>query len=152
MFDCANHFRWGKLAIWFLCTCQCQLCIHTNVIALILFYFIGSQWRGWRTTHPEMGSILFQVSLQGGYLRLRHLLSEAQPKPDSKLFSNLIQQPRLLTHNTQVLSLRKSWCGIPRSPSSPTPSSLLHFHHQSPHPKDTCSESGCPAGVFRSVT
>lgn len=146
MFDCANHFRWGKLAIWFFCTCQCQLCIHTNAVALILFHRFpaGEEWRvggndsSWEEQYP-VPSVSPRRSL-----RLCHLLSEAQPKPDRDLLSHLVRQPRLVTQHLEVCHLTGPNAVSPRSPSSPSPSFLLHFYRQSPQPKDTHSESGCP--------
>lgn len=98
---------------------QSGLCAPDNIIVYThksgSLYFISQVLSGGigRTggdeekaaTHSKMGSILFQLS-PGRSLRLHcHLLPEAQPKPARNLLSNLVQWPRLLTHNTQVLSL-----------------------------------------------
>lgn len=65
--------------MWFSHTCQCWLCICTNVVALILLYgfsqIMSYYWgvreheSGWeeRMTHGEMGCILFQLSHQGDH-------------------------------------------------------------------------------------
>ena len=75
-----------------------SLYIHTKVATFILFHRfsvvgvgggMGDEEKG--ATHPEMGSILFQLSPKRS-LRLHYcLLPEAQPKSARNLLSNLVQ-------------------------------------------------------------
>ena len=74
------------------------LYIQTKVAAFILFHRfsvvglgggMGDEEKG--ATHPEMGSILFQLSPRRSLRLLCRLLPEAQPKPARNLLSNLVQ-------------------------------------------------------------
>ena len=98
-------------------------------------------------THPEMGSILFQLS-PGRSLRLHcHLLPEAQPKPARKSAFKPGSIAKVI--NSQHSSSITYWNRNVVTPRSPL-SSLLHFTI-SPS-QDTCSESACPRDAFRSIT
>lgn len=164
--DCANHFRWGKLTVWFFCTWQYQLCIHTNVVALILLHrffqsiaigdsiAIGceSRWEN-RMTHPKMDCILFQPSLQGDHwdcgicslgLDLARQEAVFKPSPIAKEINSHYSLSSVIYGVLMQCSLAH-----------------LHLHDllffftltTSPScPRDTCSERGCPRDLFRSIT